>query len=323
MTVADQIEFDPEAALRRGDEEDEFAGKGGGYRKEPYWRLDKGDTAILRFLQESSDWYKARTHRFYPTKAAPADAGDKWPSAIPATCRQEPAFAHLYPNGCPICTSGYKGDYGKGSRADDVRYTLAVEREEYTNEAGKKAYRDKQVEVPIIGDDGKPTEEKITVPSIVIVSQTMFMMMNSLKACGDSYESLRDRDYKIKRVASTSGSATSFQVLPLDKDPGIVPGSDHWNFYDLALDVFDIKLATLIYSRSTDDYYNRFFLEADGFTSVDARRENGELAPAAKSAAPSGKSGGTQRSSSASANPPNAAALAAMRERIGKQANQG
>lgn len=326
MTVTPDT-FDPEAALRRGDEDDENKGKGG-FRKEPHWDLKEGEEGVLRFLSESKDWFRASTHRFYPTKAAPADHEGKWPSMMPATCRKEPAFAALYPNGCPICISGYLGTYKKGSRADDLRYTLAIEREVVIGDGseamggeamkGKKGYRDKQVEIPILDADGKPTEEKITVPSVVIVSNTMYMMMGALKACGESYETLCDRDYRIKRVKNPTGNGTTYQVFPLDKTPEIAPGTEHWAFYDLAVEAFGLKLPTIIYNKSTDDYYNRFFLEEDGFTSADVRRTTGELTPASK-AAPAAKSSSSPTPAAAPVATPDADALAAMRARISKQ----
>lgn len=316
MTIDAADTFDPEAALRRGDEEDENQGRGG-FRKEPHWDLKEGEEAVLRFLQESKEWYRARTHRFFPTKAKPADFEGNFPSAMPATCRLEQAFAQLYPNGCPICQSGYKNKFGKENKGDDLRYTLAVEREQYVDaETGKKAYRDKMVEIPILGEDGKPTEEKLSVPSIVIVSNTMYMLMNSLKSCGESYDTLLDRDYRIKRVKNPSGTGTIYQVFPLDKIEGIAPGTEHWEYYQLAVDAFGIKLPTMIYSKSTDEYYNKFFLEDDGFTSVDVRRETGELAPATKE---TGKSGGGSTPSGSATPTPNADALAAMKARISKQ----
>jgi hypothetical protein len=324
MTVTPDT-FDPEAALRRGDEEDENRSSGG-FRKEPHWDLKEGEECVLRFLQDSKDWYRAATHRFFPTKAEPADYEGKWPSVMPGTCRKEPAFAALY-DGCPICTSGYKNKYGKTVRAEDLRYTLAIEREVVVGDGsdamggpamkGKKGYRDKQVEIPILDAEGKPTEEKITVPSVVIVSQTMYMMMGALKACGESYETLRDRDYRIKRVKNPSGTGTIYQVFPLDKTPEIAPGTEHWGFYDLAVEAFGISLPKLIFNRSTDDYYKRFFLEEDGFCSVDVRRESGELAPAAQSAGGSKSQAATP--ATAHVPTPDADALAAMRARISKQ----
>lgn len=315
MTVSTDT-FDPEAALRRGDEEEERPA-GGGFRKEPHWDLKEGEEAILRFLQDSKDWYRAQTHRFFPTKAEPSDYEGKWPTFMPATCRKDPAFAALY-DGCPICVSGHKNKFGKVVRAEDLRYTLAIEREAYTGTDGKKAYRDKMVEIPVLDEKGEPTEEKIEVPSVVIVSQTMYMMMGALKACGESYDNtLRDRDYRIKRVKNPSGNGTVYQVFPLDKTPEIAPGTDHWEFYNLAVQAFGLKLPTLIYNKSTDDYYKRFFLEEDGYCSVDVRRETGELPPAAKAA---GKPSIPQQPTAANApTTPDADALAAMRARISKQ----
>lgn len=307
--------FDPSSAFRRGDDEDENQGRGS-FRKEPHWDIKEGGEGILRFLSESKDWYRARTHRFFPTKAEPVDVEGKWPSAMPATCRKDPALSALYENGCPICVSGYKNKFGKMVGADDLRYTLAVERERYTDTAtGKRAYRDKMVEIPIIGDDGKPTGEKVTIPSIVIVSQTMYMMMGSLKACADSYETLRDRDYLIKRVKNPSGTGTIYQVYPLDRVNDILPGTEHWEFYDLAVSAMGIDLPTLIYNKSTDDYYKRFFLEEDGYCSVDVRRETGELSAAVKAV----KGNGDSAPSSSAPVTPDSEMLAKMRERISKR----
>jgi hypothetical protein len=316
MTVTPDT-FDPEAALRRGDDEDENRGSGGTFRKEPHWDLKEGEEAVLRFLSDSKDWYRAQTHRFFPTKAEPSDYEGKWPGFMPATCRKDPAFAALY-DGCPICVSGYKNKFGKVVRAEDLRYTLAIEREKYKDEStGKTAYRDKMVEIPILDEKGEPTEEKVEVPSVVIVSQTMYMMMSALKACGESYETLQDRDYRIKRVKNPSGNGTIYQVFPLDKTPEIAPGTEHWQYYDLAVQAFGIKLPTMIYSKTTDDYYNRFFLEEDGFCSVDVRRETGELSPASASTK---KTTIPQQPTAATApTTPNADALAAMRARISKQ----
>jgi hypothetical protein len=320
MTVTPDT-FDPEAALRRGDEEEERSS--GNFRKEPHWDLKEGEEAILRFLQESKDWFRVQTHRFFPTKAEPSDYEGKWPGFMPATCRKDPAFADRYAEqgGCPICSSGHKNKFGKVVRAEDLRYTLAVEREAYTDENGKKAYRDKMVEIPILDEKGEPTEEKISAPSVVIVSQTMYMMMSALKACGESYDTLRDRDYRIKRVKNPSGNGTIYQVFPLDKTPDIAPGTEHWEFYDLAVQAHGLKLPTLIFAKSTNEYYERFFLEEDGFTSVDVRRETGELAPAAR--ATGGSKGGpsipAQPTAANAPTRPDADALAAMRARISKQ----
>ena len=316
MTVTPDT-FDPEAHLRRGDEEEERTG-GGSFRKEPHWDLKEGEEAVLRFLQESKDWYRVQTHRFFPTKAEPEGYEGKWPSFMPATCRKDPAFASLY-DGCPICASGYKNKFGKVVKADDLRFTLAVEREPYTDENGRKAYRDKIVEIPILDEKGEPTEEKVQVPSVVIVSQTMYMMMGALKACGESYETLRDRDYRIKRVKNPQGQGTIYQVFPLDKTPDIAPGTDHWQFYDLAVDAYGIKLPTLIYNRSTDDYYKKFFLEEDGLCSVDVRRETGELPPARRASGGSKVSIPAQPTAANAPTTPDADALAAMRARISKQ----
>lgn len=330
MTVTDNVPFDPAAALRRGDEADENQSQGG-FRKEPHWDLKKGEEAVLRFLQDSPDWFRASTHRFIPTKAEPADYEGKWPSMLPATCRKEKSFAPVYGPDviCPICISGIKNKFDRdASKPDDLRWTLAIERQQVEGDGseamggpemkGKIGYRDKQVEIPILDADGKPTDEKITVPSVVIVSNTMYMMMGSLKANGETYGTLRDRDYKIKRVDNPSGKGTTYQVFPLDKNPAILPGTEHWAFYDLAVEAFGLNLPTLIFNKSKEDYYKKFFLEEDGFLSVDVRRQTGALAPAKTAAAKTSSSSGATPATT-HVETPNADALAAMKARISKQ----
>lgn len=262
--------IDYEATIGTGDEDD--PAQGGGYRQEPFFILKKGETAYLRFLQESSQWVKGLTHVFPVAKAAPKDHEGKWPEFMSATCRQDEMLASYYPDGCPICKVPGTNKFNKTwERAAQVmRYTLAVEREQYESDQrrpdGKPVMltRDKTVKIPVFDpDSGKAIEgETIEVPSIVIVSGTMYQMFSSLKAIGASYGSLTNCDFKISRIDNPSGNGTIYQILPVMENTGVAPGTEHWEMYENAVKLWTpkgLRLKQLIGERSEEGFYDRFF----------------------------------------------------------------
>jgi hypothetical protein len=318
MTNANLNELSDDAlddVLDRGDDEV----KGGAYRAEPFWYLkNEGDVSILRFMEESPDWRKVKTHRFFPTGPEPEGYEGKWPSAMPGTCRADDKLKRFFPGGCPIDSSGYEGKFKKGSRPDDVRYTLAVEREEYTNEAGRKAYRDKEIEVPVFGDDGKEVEgETITLPSLVIVAETMWRMMSAVKANNEAFGTIRGQDLRLKLIKNPNGNGLVVQVVPLNPDPKIQPGTEHWEMYTHAQKLWapgGLNVNRVILSRAKDEYWNKFFLAEDGRTHEEHRIKRGGSPEGAASTG-----GGSTASSAPAEEAPNADKLAAMRARIAAQ----
>lgn len=301
QTLDDDIEF------ARGDEEEE---RSSGYRERPWWWLkNEGDIAILRFLEESPDWRKVPTHRFFPTKPEPKDHEGKWPKQMPATCRATPAISGRYPQGCAIDSSGYKGEYGKGSKAEDVRYTMAVEREEYKDENGRRRYRDKEIQVPVFDrDTGVVSEtETIGLPSLVLIGETMFRMMSAVKATAEATGSLRVQDIRLKLGKNPSGSGLIVTAIPLDRDDSIMPGTARWDIYQHAQKLWKprgLVLGREIQHRASPEYWDRFFLMEDGRTYKEHElSQGGGLDQFA-----SGKSGTTEQ--------PDAAKLAQMRARI-------
>jgi hypothetical protein len=267
-----------EALLRRGDEDDEPRYTNG-YRREPHLFLkETGDTAIVRPLMESKDWFRARTHKFVPvTKPKPQDHEGKWPEMMTATCRKEPLFKKLYPNGCPLCDSPVRNKFDKTleESVQELRYTLAVEREEVIGDgspemggpeyAGKKGWQDKMIQVPVFDDRGEPIKDKFELhPSIVIISGTMFQMFGALKALGESYETLKDRDYQLKRVPNPNPNSKGdiFVWIPLTPIDAIKPGTEHWGTYLDAVKAWTpmgLNLARTIVEKSSEEYYDRFF----------------------------------------------------------------
>lgn len=313
-----QIDDDElDSLIDRGDDEEE---RSSGYRERPWWWLkNEGDIAILRFLEESQDWRKVPTHKFFPTKPEPEGHEGKWPKQMPATCRGG-KFARKYPQGCAICTSGYKGEYKKGDKSEDLRYTLAVEREEYKDENGRRHYRDKEIEVPVFDPEtGKVSEtETITLPSLVLVGDTMYRMMSNVKANGEAVGSLRTQDIRLKLGKNPSGNGLIVTAIPLgpDRDEAIMPGTKHWEMYEYAQQLWKpggLVLNREIMYRASDEYWNRLFLMEDGRT---WKQHDIERGGDSTSHTPSGgsSSGGGQQATTIEEPDPDK--LARMRARI-------
>lgn len=319
----DVIDF--EAVLRRGDEDDEPR-FGGGYRREPNLILkETGDSAILRPLSESKDWTRALTHRFVPvTKPKPEGQEGNWPEFMGATCRKDSVLKQFYPDGCPICTSPLKTKFNKTMEEDakDLRYTLMIEREEVVGDGspemggpenkGVKGYTDKLIDVPIFDQDGKPTKETVKRPSVVIVSGTMYQMLTALKGLGEAYGTLRDRDFKVKRISNPSTKGDIYQWIGLDRIDSIRPGSDHWAYYEEAVKAWvpgGLSAARVVGEKSAAPHYERFWT-TDGVFQLPGQSRVGSPASGFSPASNFSPSAASQ------APEPDADKLAAMRARI-------
>lgn len=325
MTTEQQNKLDDDlddSLFDRGDEDEE---RGPGYRDRPWWYLkSEGDVAVLRFLEESKDWRKVPTHKFFPTKPEPEDNEGKWPDQMPAVCRLG-KLSNRFPQGCAIHISGYTGKFKKGSSSEDVRYTLAVEREQY-EENGRKLYRDKEIEVPAFDmETGEFIEgETLTLPSIVMVAETMWHMMSALKGVGEALGSLCTQDIRLKRIKNPSGQGQIITPVAVG-DNGVIPGSEHWEGYQLAQKLWKpggLVLNREILYRASDDYWNHFFLMPDGRTWKQHDIERGgdptSHSPqgSKKSSGGSSSSGGGSSYAPTSTAQPDADKLAAMRARI-------
>jgi hypothetical protein len=313
--------LDYEALLRRGDEDDEPRFNSGGYRREPNFILkDTGDTAVLRMLAESKDWYRALSHRYVTvTKGKPEGHEGKWPEGMSATCRRDGLLKKLYADGCPICSSPLKTKFDKTMEesAADLRYTLAVEREEVTGDGspamggpeflGQKGWVDKMVDVPIFDSEGKATKETVKRPSIVILSGSMYQMFGALKATGEGYGTLRDRDFRVKKIANPSGKGDVFLWTGLDRIDSIKPGTEAWGIYEETVKAWvpgGLSLARIIVEKSAAPYYERFWT-TDGVFQMPGQSRNAVTS-----------TGFTPASAATPTEEPDAAKLAAMRARI-------
>lgn len=267
------------ADFRRGHEAAKAdADSGGGLaRRVQYWNIKENESEVLRFLTDAPEWFVVRQHTFFPTKPAPADA-KKWPAAMTAVCRKDPAFAGEY-SSCPLCEAikdnDLKGYGGKGPmKTRSMVFALAVRRERVVcdgSEAmggpakkGKKATRDFMVELDELDEDGKATGEKREVPDIRIISNTMYSLFNNLRSAYETYDSVVDRDFVIKREKAPNGTGTVHTAVGLDLIPALQPGEPRWKTYTEALDFYGLDLGTMLEEQASDEFYNRFFLGEDG-----------------------------------------------------------
>lgn len=261
----------------RGDDEE---ARGPFYRERPFWWLKKeGDTAVLRFLELPKDWVKGPTHRFFPTKPKPEGHEGNWPEMMPATCR-DGVLSRMFPQGCAMCTSGYEGKYGKGSKPEDTRYTLAVEREEYTDENGAKGYRDKEIQVPLwnaqTGEVSKT--ETMGLPSIVIVGESMWRMMSALKGLGEALEDIRTQDIRLKLGKNPNGNGLVISPVPIGFDKDVMPGNEHWQMYQHAIKLWKpggLAIGQELLHRASDEYWNELFLMPNGRTYAEMKAGGG------------------------------------------------
>lgn len=322
---------DVESLLRRGDEDDEPKFQAS-WRREPYISFkETGDFAIVRLLAESPDWFRARTHRFVPVTKPKPENQERWPKFMSATCRKDPVLRQYFPDGCPICLSPLKTKFDKSldESADDLRYTLAVEREEVIGdgspEMGGEQYRgvkgivDKMIEVPVFDEKGEPIKDQfVKRPSIVVISETMYKMFGAIKAVGEAYGSLRNQDIKIKRINNPNGKKGDiYQAIGLKEVESIKPGTDHWQTYMDAVRMWTpqgLSAARVVIEKAGDDHYERFFTEKGQFVLPT------QAAPVSNGFAPSGgPATPASAPQSAPAQEVDEDALARMRARVMRQ----
>lgn len=272
-------------AIRRGIDNAVSDAESGGksFGRVNYWNLEKDKTEILRFLTDAPDWYVIKQHRFFPTKAAPKDA-NKWPKAMTAACRKDPAFADTY-SSCPLCDAikdyELKGFGGKSPmKPASMVFAIAVRREKVVGDGseelggaaakGKRIIRDRLTELDELGDDGKSTGNKRTVPDIRVVSNTMYSLFGGLKAAYETFDSVVDRDFQIKREAAQTGNGTVHTAVALDSIASLKPGTERWEAYEEAVEFYGIDLEKILEDSASDEFYNRFFLGEDGKVAMTA-----------------------------------------------------
>lgn len=265
----------PKPSLRRGGDEAVEASKQAPFARGKFIKslwLDENETIVLRYITDYPDWVYTAQHSSVPTKAEPEGHKGKWPKAMSCVCRYDEAFTDdegvAFYKDCYVCDNKLTNSYGKVITAPTRIWALAVVREEVFGDgskeqggAAKKGKRigttDKVVEVEVTDKDGKATGEMLLQKEYVIVNFAYKNYFSGLASYYSEYDTLCDRDYKIKRVGD--GTDTAYTHVAFDQTPNLVPGTEKWQeryLDDLASR--EIDLEEIVLEKASDEFYAKF-----------------------------------------------------------------
>lgn len=236
------------------------------------------DSGIFRFLMDDQQFLRTQQHAFVTTKNAPADkpADVKWPEKMGAVCRYTKRADKVttWYNDCYICDHMLKDDGKKYFASPRVWALLAVRKEVLGTQdlvdAGKiPADRigmrvgiiDDIVEVDEIGQDGKPTGNKVKRKHFVIANMGIKNFFAQFVSFYQTHGTLLDRDYKITRRGE--GTESDYHAVALDP---LMRGGE---LFDLRVPKFMAvyddekyninRVRAIAREQASDEYYGRFF----------------------------------------------------------------
>lgn len=236
--------------------------------------LKDAESTILRYITDFDDWIYTAEHVAVPTKAAPLGDDKKplpnWPKAMTAVCRYDEIFKEIdFYKDCYVCDAKVQSSYGKPIGNAVRIWALAVLREEVfgdgSEEQGGEKMKgkrigttDKMVEVETVDKDGKPTGEKVMHREYVIVNFAHKNYFSGLAACYSEYETLCDRDYKVKRIGA--GTDSIYTHFALDPTVNLKPGTEKWQTkYIDDLKERGVDLEDIVMEKASDEFYAKFF----------------------------------------------------------------
>lgn len=206
--------------FRKGAEEAKQAAKFVSFDRTEFFSLkEDGDAAVLRFLTESDQWIVVDQYQMVPTKPKPASyKGENFPKHMFAVSRSDNAFSGIFEDDyirdvIIPATRDQKGR-SKVKNAAPRTWALAVVREEVKKDGKVIGWQDATHEVQPTNADGKPEGKPIKKKTIVIVNQGWKNFFGTVTGFAVHYGTILDRDYKIVREGS--GTATTYNILPLD-----------------------------------------------------------------------------------------------------------
>lgn len=269
--------------LRRGTEEAASASKFAAFQRTQFFSLDDGESAIIRLITDANPveiggtlvggWITVDQHQMIPTKGAPADyKGTSWPEKMGAVCRNDKAFRSTYGD-CYICAHMVDGT--KIKKPSGRTWAWACVREEVREDGKLLGYRDKTREVTR-KKEGSDEQETIIEKDVVVVNLGWKNFFSILDGYADAYETVLDRDFKVKRKGNSTD--TTYSVIPFDPIPGHdLRDPEVLKKYGFdSLQDADAKLVEVIAERASDDFYARFFDRTKTVTKDDKVVESGE-----------------------------------------------
>lgn len=275
-----------------------------------WWGIKDKEEAVLRFLDPSSHWRYARKHSFVPTRGpapeASEDEAKRYPKTMGAICRHDKALKSLYSD-CYICDKMRRNNGDTYFPAQRI-FARAVVRTEVIgtedmveaglispNDVGMVLWHDDEmIDYPVLDAEGKPTEETVKVPRIVVVEQSNKNFFAQVSGYDTAYArkgGILGRDVWVKRVGDDQ--QTSYTIAAQDPET-VFPdhvlthlglkqadvGERLFSLTDEQVRKFYLEqpncpnLAEIMLAQSTDDYYARYF-DVDK-PHPDSKRKRGE-----------------------------------------------
>jgi hypothetical protein len=256
-------------ALNRGGKAAEKEAESSSFGKLNYFKLAKpGESMVLRFIDDDTDWIYIRQHPMVATKGRPSDypKDSSWPAVMGAVCRKDKSFTDPgstpHYTDCYICDAPEMVDskgkkYGRGVRL----WARAVVREAvYDGEDGPiLGYRDATHEITT--KDASGNETKKTVRKIVLVNMAVKNFFGALQGFADIYHTVLDRDYLITRKGE--GTDTDYNIVPLDKIEGFDLRTPElkakYEAYAEEADASAAALEKVVLDLASDEFYAKFF----------------------------------------------------------------
>lgn len=249
------------ANFRRGGDVAEEAAKKAApnFARTQYFGIKDGETVIVRFITEATDWITVDQHQQVPTKGKPEGHTGNWPEKMGAICRRDTAFSGMFPD-CYVCEY-LVGKDKQVKKASPRTWALACIREQVIEDGKMVGIRDKIREVTRKKQDG--TEETVKEKDIVVVSQGWKNFWGALQGFAGHYGTITDRDYKITRSGSTTD--TEYRIIPLDPITddqnnrlAVTSPDGSWTEWGKRY-VSDYDLGDIITQQAGDEFYGRFF----------------------------------------------------------------
>lgn len=263
----------PGPQFRMGTEEAEKASARTSFIRTGYLKIEEDQSAFVRLLTDHDKLVTVLQHNAAPTRAKPENHTGKWPQTMPGVCRNDKAFAGMYPD-CFLDLEWERTGNDRAFKPKSRSWGLGIVRKKRMVEGRHIGFEDEMIE--IVDSD----KQKIMIPRIVTMNFSWVNFWNNFAALKEIHGTWLDRDVLIKRTGKELDSDYSVAqgdpvgldgLKATDANPAFDPrimehaapyitaiGLDPKDFESSA-DAFRQALGTLVAERATDEFYDRFF----------------------------------------------------------------
>ena len=195
-------------AFRTGSEAAEKAAERISFARTHYLAVPEDGAVDIRMLTDHQLLITVAQHNSAPTRTVAPDypKGQKWPQAMGGVCRNDPAFAGMYPDGCFLCQQfALQGNPKLSWKAKQRSWGLAVEREKIIQDGRHVGMRDVMIEVDVDG-------QKKSVPKILVLNFAWGNFWSNFVAIQQVNQTWLGTDIHISRKGKELD--TSYSVAP-------------------------------------------------------------------------------------------------------------